>query len=201
MNRRTIVCYGDSNTYGYDPRDMMGLRYPTDSIWTTIIEKKLGEDWLILNKGMNGRPLPEIKYQEKLVLGMTDGLEEKDFLVMMLGTNDILLTASPDAALPIQKMEKFLEFWQQAREQGKAACSLVIVAPPLVSKSLDPAEMYFNENLKMNVGFHVLAEKYGVPLIDASVWGVPLAYDGVHFSEEGHRIFAEHFAEEIGKLF
>lgn len=31
---REILCYGDSNTYGYDPREPLGGRYPTAVRWT-----------------------------------------------------------------------------------------------------------------------------------------------------------------------
>ena len=38
------VFYGDSNTYGYDPRSMMGDRYPQDVRWTGILQKETGWD-------------------------------------------------------------------------------------------------------------------------------------------------------------
>lgn len=36
---KTIVCYGDSNTYGYNPEN--GFRYEYEERWTTILQKEL----------------------------------------------------------------------------------------------------------------------------------------------------------------
>lgn len=35
-----IVCFGDSNTYGYDPRSWLGGRYDVDSRWVDILGKR-----------------------------------------------------------------------------------------------------------------------------------------------------------------
>ena len=36
----TIICYGDSNTYGYDPCTLMGDQYPEQNRWTGILEER-----------------------------------------------------------------------------------------------------------------------------------------------------------------
>ena len=41
----TILCYGDSNTYGYNP--VNGLRYPKDVRWTGVLQKLLGEQYAV----------------------------------------------------------------------------------------------------------------------------------------------------------
>ena len=42
----TILCYGDSNTYGYNP--VNGLRYPKDVRWTGVLQKLLGEQYAVI---------------------------------------------------------------------------------------------------------------------------------------------------------
>ena len=49
----TILCYGDSNTYGYNP--VNGLRYPKDVRWTGVLQKLLGEQYAVIEEGCNGR--------------------------------------------------------------------------------------------------------------------------------------------------
>ena len=41
----TILCYGDSNTYGFDPRSWLGERYPADVRWTGLLREsaRLGD--------------------------------------------------------------------------------------------------------------------------------------------------------------
>ena len=42
-----MLCYGDSNTYGYDPRGFFGDRYPKESRWVDILAQRTG--WQIQN--------------------------------------------------------------------------------------------------------------------------------------------------------
>ena len=48
-----IICFGDSNTYGYDPRSYLGDRYDPDSRWVDILATKTG--WTVRNLGTAGR--------------------------------------------------------------------------------------------------------------------------------------------------
>ena len=42
-----------------------------------------------------------------------------------------------------------------------------------------------------------LAERLGIRFADAGKWDISLAYDGVHFTEQGHRAFAVGLLEEL----
>ncbi len=53
-----IVCYGDSNTYGYDPRSYLGGRYPEAVRWTALLNTEGRE---VINEGQNGRPIPRLE--------------------------------------------------------------------------------------------------------------------------------------------
>ena len=48
-----LLCFGDSNTYGYDPRSYAGDRYPPESRWTDLLAESSG--WEVVNMGLNGR--------------------------------------------------------------------------------------------------------------------------------------------------
>ena len=56
----TIICYGDSNTYGYDPCVMAGDRYPKEDRWTGILESEI--DWKIEDHGICGRCIQEVRF-------------------------------------------------------------------------------------------------------------------------------------------
>ena len=91
-----VVCFGDSNTYGYEPRSFFGGRYETDCRWVDILAAKTG--WEIINEGENGReiPLKSISVPENI-----------DLLTVMLGTNDLLQGNSAEKVT--KRMEAFLE--------------------------------------------------------------------------------------------
>ena len=48
---KTIVCIGDSITYGY------GVKNPDQNAWPTLLEKKLGDSWEVVNLGVIGSTL------------------------------------------------------------------------------------------------------------------------------------------------
>ena len=92
MNKKHIVCYGDSNTYGYDART--GGRFDDDIRWTQVLAQNLGADYLIAEEGVSGRTTV---FDDSLNPGL-NGLaflptllsthSPLDLLIIMLGTND-----------------------------------------------------------------------------------------------------------------
>ena len=52
-----VLCFGDSNTYGYDPRSCLGGRYPESVRWTGLLKAR---GWEIINEGENGRAIPRL---------------------------------------------------------------------------------------------------------------------------------------------
>lgn len=54
--RINIICFNDSNTYGYAPRDYLDGRYDVDSRWVDILATATG--WTISNMGQNGPEIP-----------------------------------------------------------------------------------------------------------------------------------------------
>ena len=55
---KNVLCFGDSNTYGYDPagmRDGTAVRYAQDVRWCGVAQRDLGEGWHLIEEGLNGR--------------------------------------------------------------------------------------------------------------------------------------------------
>ena len=50
---KTILCFGDSNTWGYNPENRQ--RFGPDERWTGILRNSLGEDYRVIEEGLNGR--------------------------------------------------------------------------------------------------------------------------------------------------
>ena len=105
----TIICYGDSNTYGYDPRSFMGDRYGKDIRWTGILAENT--DWNIRNHGMNGRCIPHTASRIRFACEQTEEWNREQapvWLAVMLGTNDLLTEPGFRAEDTAKRMEKFL---------------------------------------------------------------------------------------------
>lgn len=176
-----VICHGDSNTYGYDPRSYFGGRYDADSRWVDILAEKTG--WIIKNEGMNGRGIP---HSAPIIPLNTD------LLIVMLGTNDLLQGDS--AGTVSERMEHFLNGLDLDDQK------LILIAPPLMQMGEWVADKdLIEKSMRLAAHYRTLAENRRIRCFDAGEWDIPMAYDGVHFTEEGHRRFANGLWEEIAK--
>mgnify|MGYP002510368064 FL=1 len=193
---RRLLCYGDSNTYGYDPRSYLGGRYPQSVRWTALLREY---GWDVINRGENGRSIPcgdgEIHAAIQSLCRV-----EADILTVMLGSNDLLQPSCPSARECADRMERFLTALLHADSWEKPRKVLLVAPPPMalgdwvqdektIATSHRLAECYENTARLLNIGF-----------ADGDGWGVDLAYDGVHFSEMGHLAFAEGIHQALSKL-
>ena len=193
---KKVLLFGDSNTYGYDPRGMLGNRYPYEIVWSNLLKKELKGQYDIIEEGQNGRTLPSIPRDMEYLKNLTGMLGEDDTFVIMLGTNDILLTANPRPEAAVDKMNDLL-LWAKS-ELSKV--KIIVIAPVNIENQSGDMKEYYEASVKMNEGFEKVCEELGITFWDASKWNVPMAYDGVHIAEEGQKVFVEHFFElyELG---
>ena len=91
---RTILCYGDSNTWGYDPET--GERFPEDVRWPGVLRTKLGDDYRVIEEGLSGRttvwddPIEGVHKNGRTYLGpCLESHKPVDLVTLMLGTNDL----------------------------------------------------------------------------------------------------------------
>ena len=179
-----ILCFGDSNTYGYDPRGFFGDRYGAEDRWVDLLAKQTGHE--VINAGANGREIPRNPYALRL---LTQHIPVDIFLVM-LGTNDLLQgTAAKEAAA---RMEAFLN-------SLLPHCNhiLLVAPPPMKRGAWVPTDALVAESIHLAEEYKLLTEKLNITFVDTRHWNIDLTFDGVHFTEEGHHRFANHLVEVI----
>ena len=174
-----VICFGDSNTYGYDPRGYFGGRYDADSRWVDILAAETG--WEIRNMGQNGREIPS---------GAPDFPTDTDLLIVMLGTNDLLQGRNPEQAA--ERLERFLSGISLKRDK-----ILLIAPPPVALGEWVPGPQLIDDSHAFARLCQALAERMGIRFADAGKWDISLTYDGVHFTEQGHKAFAAGLLEEL----
>ena len=174
-----VICFGDSNTYGYDPRGYFGGRYAADSRWADLLAA--GTGWTVRNLGQNGREIPPAAPVFP---------PDTDLLIIMLGTNDLLQGRRPEQAA--QRLERFLAGIALAR--GKI---LLIAPPPAAPGTWVPDAQFIDDSRIFARLCQSLAAQRDIRFADAGAWDIPLAYDGVHFTAEGHRAFAAGLLETL----
>lgn len=187
---KRILCFGDSNTYGYDPRSYFGSQYPADVRWTGLLQTM---GWEVANCGQNGLCIP----REAQFPAVADLLRRvpAEVITVMLGGNDLLNGASAeDAAL---RMEALLRCMTE--HAGKAGI-LLIAPPPMRFGDWVQTQELINESMKLGGLYRRVAHALGVAFADAGEWGVALTFDGVHFSPEGHAAFAAGLSKALERL-
>ena len=179
-----ILCFGDSNTYGYDPRGFFGDRYDSEDRWVDLLARQTGHD--CINAGANGREIPRNPYALRLLTEYAP----VDIFLVMLGTNDLLQgTSAKEAAT---RMEAFLNSLLPNCKQV-----LLVSPPPMKRGAWVPADALAAESVHLAEEYQLLAEKLNIPFVDTRHWDTELAFDGVHFTEEGHHAFGDHLMEVI----
>lgn len=182
---RLLLCYGDSNTYGYDPRSYLGGRYPESVRWTELLN---ASGLKIINEGENGRSIPRLNWEIETVAGTIRRSKAREIIVM-LGSNDLLQCPSLSAEACAIRMEGFLA---ALLAKIQADLKVLLVAPPPMTEGTwvnDPRTL--EESRRLARCYETTAHRLGIGFADAGTWGVELTYDGVHFSEKGHLAFAK----------
>jgi len=175
-----IVCLGDSNTYGYDPRGYFGDRY--DAPWPELLADATG--WDVVNSGVNGMEIP---------LGKHHIPTECDLLIIMLGTNDLLQLRLPEDAA--ERMERFISGFSE----DECKKLLLIAPPPMKFGEWVQDDSLIEDNLTLAAAYEALAQRHQIRYLDPAKWGLSLAYDGVHLTEEDHRVFASVLMDHLNK--
>ena len=185
-----ILCFGDSNTYGYDPRSYFGSQYPAQHRWVDILSEKL--NCTAVNAGENGREIPRREGELHRFDLMISNQTPFDLLMIMLGGND-LLQGNPEDAV-VNRMEQFLKHINLDKSK-----ILLIGPPPMKLGEWVPTKTLIEASKALNHEYKVLAQHLGVHFADAEEWEISMTFDGVHFTEEGHKTFAEGLFNYLNK--
>jgi lysophospholipase L1-like esterase len=205
---KTVLCYGDSNTWGYDPGTRS--RFPPAVRWTGVLAERLGPAYRVVEEGLNGRTTRWDDPIEPGLNGLTylrpciESHQPLDLITVMLGTNDLKhrfnLTSSDiaeSAAGLVQEASRI------ARTAGGEPVKVLLVAPPATT-TLTEFDQMFAEALEKSRQFshyyRLAAAGRGVPFFDAGSAIVSSEKDGIHFDAGEHRKLAEALAGEVRRL-
>lgn len=139
MGKTVVFCYGDSNTYGYDPKGS-GERYPKQFRWTTILQNLLGENYTVINEGKNGRTTAFDRPGEERN-GLNEFLprlrahEAPDIVLIMLGTNDCCKPMGLSPQSITDGLEKLVVAAEENVRTAKGEVpKIVLIAPAAIGE-------------------------------------------------------------------
>ena len=206
---KTVLCYGDSNTYGYDPRT--GFRYPASVRWTCRLAALLGDDYHVVEEGCNGRttvfddPIEGWKNGLGCLKPCLNSHKPVDIVVMMLGSNDLKETfhASPQqiaegAGVLVETIQNF------TREKQGFEPKIVLVCPPEIGEGITESPFYgsFYENAiersrQLPALYKSAAERFGCIFVNAAAHIRPSGVDSLHLDPQAHAKLAEALAQAV----
>ena len=210
--KKHIVCLGDSNTHGYcaDPRDTEtgSNRFSENERWTCLLQKALGEDYLVLEEGLGGRttvfpdPLHECMDALTVAFPILMSHEPVDLLIIMLGTNDTKDRLGMNAACIGLGMDRLVRKCMSVDCWGGKKPNILIVSPPPIGDELKDPCMGDHCAEKSRELAHYYAERaklLGCHFMDAN--GCEFnRIDYMHLSKAGHAQLAERFAALIPSI-
>ena len=201
---KTVLCFGDSNTWGYSPLD--GSRHPHDVRWTGVLQRLLGSDYLVIEEGLNGRTNVTNEEERPIRSGLDvlpvllESHRPLDLVVIMLGTNDL----KHDFNLSAE------EIADGARQVCRSVidCEYLVDPPQILLISPTHIELMTEEEQDIFIGaieksrelarhYQVVAEDLGIHFLDASKIVVKTDLDGVHWAADQHKAFGGKLANLI----
>ena len=210
---KTILCYGDSNTWGYIPGS--AARYAQDQRWTGVLQHVLGGGFVVIEEGLNSRttvlddPTKPFKNGKDYLIPCLDSHAPLDLVILMLGTNDLKhrfgmsafdIGANVAALLGLVK--------QSACSCSGGAPRVLLMAPPPVGKLTVVGSTNFPEIFRgaeekskmLGQVYQKFAYEAGVAFCLMTGDAHNVRVDGIHFEADEHRKLGEAVAKRVKQL-
>lgn len=210
--KKRILCYGDSNTYGYMPG---GGRYSEEVRWPMRLQRLLGDDYMIVEEGFGGRTTV---FDDPVEGGFKSGQaylppclmshNPLDLVILMLGTNDTKQRFQSSANLIANCNKILIDTIRRYGEDADAKPpKILLVAPIRIGEQIletDMATAFGTYAIDVAAGFgpafEAAAKECDCAFLDAAKIAKPSLQDAVHLTPEGHRALAEAICARVKEI-
>lgn len=209
---KTILCYGDSNTWGRLP-DRSG-RYDAEQRWTGVLQSNLGDGFYVIEEGLGGRTTDiddrgSVRNGKTYLQPCLESHNPLDFVIIMLGTNDLKFRferTADDVANALHDLVNIINDTVKAKDGS--ATKTILVSPIHIDETAPRfMEFYSNDfNLESSEtskhfagSIKELALRTNCSFVDAASV-VKAGEDGLHFDFESNTALGELLAVEVKKL-
>lgn len=206
-----ILCFGDSNTYGWNP--VHWGRYSPDIRWPGVLQAELGNGYHVIEEGCGGRTAVMDDGLETFVSGakyLEPCLRSHcplDVVVIMLGTNDLKKRYQLSPQDIANGMGVLCGMVQSVlRFEQKVLPEILLISPIHIGERIVENEVNYEMfdyrhgiecSRKLAPYFRQIAEKYRCDFLDAAALAEPSEADSVHLMPEGHRAIGLAVAEKV----
>ena len=203
---KNILCFGDSNTWGYSPLD--GSRYSPDVRWTGVLQSSLGSDYRVIEEGLNGRTTFISEDERPLRSGsdvlpiLLESHRPLDLAIIMLGTNDLKLEFNLTVAEIAQGAKTLCELVMNSEYLEDHPPEILLISPTHIGHNILPEDKEFfvqarGKSLQFAELFEKAAAELGIHFLDAAKIVKVSEVDGVHWDADQHQSFGKDLANRI----
>jgi lysophospholipase L1-like esterase len=207
---KTILCYGDSNTWGMVPMTSLARadRHPPEDRWPSVVQARFGAGVRVIAEGLNGRttvhddPVDGAhKNGRTYLLPCLESHAPLDAVVIMLGSNDLKYRfhAGPfDAAAGAGQLAAMVN--AGVRGQNGLAPKVLLVSPPRIGPLGMLADLFVGaseKSARLAPHYRAVAERLGCGFLDAACHVTASETDGLHLDADQQRVLGEAVADEL----
>lgn len=193
---KRILCFGDSNTYGYNPHN--GNRYDKNTRWTGVLQKLAGENYEIVESGGNNRTAfsdnPDgIQFTGYKLL--PEYLKENyETIILAIGINDLQIFYNP----AIEEFENGIRAFVSGIVEKTPDSDIIILSPSHITENILKSNFRFlfdeisiEKSKKITPIYEKIAKEYNCKLLDLNKLVNTSKIDGLHYEAEEHKKIAE----------
>ena len=198
-----ILCFGDSNTYGFTPD--WKHRYGRDIRYPGVLQALLGDGYYVAEDGLVGRTAAfpdENRAGRSALETLPLSIESHgpvQYIILMLGTNDCKIDKTRSAEDVGAGMDKLVRL---VIGMLPAWTKILLVPPPPLGPSAPQRDPEYDaQSLAVSQGvaaqYQMIAEAYGLRFLDAGTVTQMSALDGEHLDPDGHKKLAAAIADIV----
>jgi lysophospholipase L1-like esterase len=212
---KTILCFGDSNTWGSATRPGDDQRYAPEERWPGVLQSRLGAGWSVIAEGLPGRTTVHPDPIEGLWMSGAAYLmpclrshRPLDAVAIMLGTNDLKQRFAVPAHDVAAGMGVLLSIVKQSASGplSSAPKMLAICPPPILEKFGERpefAEMFaggHEKSLRLAPAYETIAREHGADFLSAGDVIRSSAFDGIHLDKDAQAALGNAVAKKVAAL-
>ena len=204
---KTILCYGDSLTWGYKPED--GTRYEYFQTWPGVMEKSLGSEDRVITEALSGRttcwdvPYAPYRNGKEFLPMLLESHSPLDLVVIMLGLNDLMKLVGKSADESAWGLISLVRLILSPIFGGTPP-KILIIAPPALGSMSVFYEMAFggmvDESKKLSKCYKAVAEASLSEFMDSNDFVKVSDIDGVHPLPDQYKILGEAVAKKVKSM-
>ena len=203
---KNILCFGDSNTFGFVPED--GTRYDKNTRWSGQLQNLLKDGYKVIEAGCNNRtaftqnPAGTLFIGIKMLPAYLTHHKELHLVIIAVGINDLQFAYQNSIDDIYAGMKKLVRMTKES-----TSAKILLIIPSVIKKTILKSffaamfdESSIEKSLKLPQIYKTIAEEENIQYIDLNNVAETSDIDGLHYSSQAHSQIAIEVAKKIRQI-